>query len=74
MIGDLVERALARVGVTEERVARWLGGPCGCAQRKAKLNALHAWARRVLRPGRGEEREQDAAWLEEMMVEEPKHR
>jgi hypothetical protein len=47
-LGDAVESALTKIGVTKERVERWLGRPCGCAERKAKLNALGAFARRVL--------------------------
>lgn len=47
-LGDVIERALAAVGVTEDALADWLGGPCGCRERKEKLNALGAWAARVL--------------------------
>lgn len=46
MLGDLIERALAKVGVTTERVERWLGRPCGCKERRDKLNQLTAWAAR----------------------------
>lgn len=49
MIGDRIAEALARAGVTEERVSRWLGRKCNCRRRKEKLNALEAWARRVLK-------------------------
>jgi hypothetical protein len=40
MVGDLVEKALAGVGITEERVAAVLGskGGCGCESRKRWLN------------------------------------
>lgn len=47
MLGDFVESALKKVGVNQERVERWLGRPCGCQERKDKLNALHAWARKT---------------------------
>lgn len=47
-LGDLVEAALSRVGLTEERVSRWLGRPCGCRERKDKLNRLWGWARRAM--------------------------
>jgi len=52
-LGDAVERALAAVGVTPERVERWIGKPCGCRERKAKLNRLGQWLARRLagRPG-----------------------
>ena len=46
-MGDLVHDALARVGVTPERVIRWLGD-CGCCDRQEKLNQLGAWAKRVV--------------------------
>lgn len=45
LLGDAVKAALTAVGVTEERVAAWVGGPCGCKERREKLNALDAWAR-----------------------------
>lgn len=48
-LGDRIESALAAVGVTQDRVKTWLGPECGCEERKAKLNAIDAWARRVLR-------------------------
>ncbi len=46
-LGDAVESALKLVGITEERVSKWLGSPCGCSARKAKLNSLSDWAIRV---------------------------
>ena len=49
MLGDVVEKALAKVGIRSERVERWLGRPCGCRERKEKLNALSSWAQRVVR-------------------------
>ena len=45
MIGTLLQKALTAVGVTEERVSAWLGRPCGCARRAAKLDQLEAAAR-----------------------------
>lgn len=47
-LGDRVEQALSLVGITEERVSKWLGRPCSCSKRKQKLNQLGAWASRVL--------------------------
>lgn len=47
-LGDTVELALTKVGVTKNRVERWLGRPCGCLERKEKLNELHGWAKKVL--------------------------
>lgn len=47
-LGDAVESALKMVGITEERVSNWLGRPCGCTERKEKLNSLGMWAQRVL--------------------------
>jgi hypothetical protein len=37
-LGDLVASGLARIGITEERVSRALGRPCGCKERRAALN------------------------------------
>jgi hypothetical protein len=48
LLGDKIHEALARVGVTPARVTRWVGRPCGCEERRRRLNALGAWAARVL--------------------------
>lgn len=47
-LGDRIEGALSAVGITSTRVEQWLGGPCGCEERKQKLNRLGAWVERVL--------------------------
>lgn len=48
-LGDRVESALSAVGVTKERVSRWLGAPCNCTERQRKLNALSAWVENATR-------------------------
>jgi hypothetical protein len=48
-LGDAVKEALTQIGVTEDRVKQWVGGPCGCQERQAKLNALGWWAKRIRR-------------------------
>lgn len=48
-LGDRVEQALTAVGITSKRVEQWLGRPCGCAERREKLNRLGAWVSRVLK-------------------------
>jgi len=47
-IGDKIGQALGIIGVTDERVERWLGRKCGCSKRRAKLNQLGRWANHVL--------------------------
>lgn len=47
-IGDAIERALATVGITPERVETYLGRPCRCRERKRKLNEVGNWAYRIL--------------------------
>jgi hypothetical protein len=47
LLGTMIESALTFCGVTKERVERWLGGPCGCKERKERLDALWRWAFRV---------------------------
>lgn len=37
MVGDMVEKALSSVGITQERVSAAVGD-CGCQQRKGWLN------------------------------------
>lgn len=39
-LGDMVKAGLSAVGITEERVSKVIGRPCGCGQRAAKLNEL----------------------------------
>lgn len=46
-LGDLLEKALSLTGITKTRVEKFLGRPCGCKERQAKLNALGFWVRRV---------------------------
>ena len=38
MVGDVVEIALAKIGITAERVEGVTGKPCGCKRRKSLLN------------------------------------
>jgi len=47
-LGDRIEAALSMVGITSDRVEAWVGAPCGCNERKEKLNQLGFWAKRVL--------------------------
>jgi hypothetical protein len=47
-LGDVIHRALSSVGVTPERVSRWVGRECGCKERQDRLNSLSFWARRVM--------------------------
>lgn len=61
--GDAVAAALALAGVTESRVAAWLGRPCGCTERRERLNQLGAWAARTLARGAAGA----ARWLETIM-------
>ncbi len=49
LLGDVIEKALESVGVTKARVSGWLGKPCNCEERQAKLNQLHIWAIRVIK-------------------------
>lgn len=48
-LGDRIEQALRIVGISKERVETLLGRPCGCEERKEKLNRLGAWAWRILK-------------------------
>lgn len=42
-LGDYVASALDAVGITKARVESVVGGPCGCPERQAALNAAGAW-------------------------------
>jgi hypothetical protein len=49
-IGDAVQRGLAAVGITEERIQRMIGGrDCGCGARAAALNAYGERLQRRIR-------------------------
>lgn len=48
-LGDMVEAALSKVGITKERVSSWLGKECNCAERQEKLNKLSEWATSVFK-------------------------
>lgn len=47
-LGDNVETALKTMGITSEKVSAWLGRPCGCPERRERLNRLGAWAHRII--------------------------
>jgi len=47
-LGDMIQEALSFVGITQERVSKWLGRPCNCQERVQKLNLISIWAKRVL--------------------------
>ena len=43
-LGDKVEEALMRFGITEERFKTWFGlKECNCSKRKKYLNNLFSW-------------------------------
>jgi hypothetical protein len=39
-LGDRVKAGLSAIGITEERVSKAIGRPCGCSKRAEKLNEL----------------------------------
>lgn len=41
-LGDMVAATLGTFGITKERVELLVGGPCGCPERQAALNAAGA--------------------------------
>lgn len=49
MLGDLIEEALSSVGITQERVSKWLGRRCNCDEYREKINRLAAWAVRTVK-------------------------
>ena len=46
-LGDHVEQALSKVGITKQRIAKALGG-CNCGKRQAKMNAIDQAAREIV--------------------------
>lgn len=51
-LGDRVHAALSLIGVNKVLIEGWLGRPCGCDERRDKMNALGLWAAAALRGGR----------------------
>ena len=41
-LGDLVKAGLSAVGITEDRVSKAIGRPCGCGRRAAAMNKFGA--------------------------------
>jgi len=41
-LGDMVAAGLDAIGITKERVEAFVGGPCGCPERQAAMNAAGA--------------------------------
>lgn len=39
-LGDMVKAGLSAFGITEQRVSKAIGQPCGCGKRAEKLNEL----------------------------------
>lgn len=39
-LGGMVKAGLSSVGITEERVSKLIGRPCGCGKRAAKLDQI----------------------------------
>lgn len=39
-LGDMVKAGLSAIGITEERVSKAIGRPCGCGKRAEKLNEI----------------------------------
>lgn len=39
-LGDIVKDGLSAIGITEERVSKLIGRPCGCGKRREALNRL----------------------------------
>ena len=66
-LGDVVEKALKAVGVTEERVRKVIPN-CGCRKRREMLNRLSLWAQRVV-SGKTEDAEK---YLDEIVGEAEK--
>ncbi len=43
-LGDVLESALTKFGITQERYKSWFGlEECGCTERKKWLNGLFSW-------------------------------
>lgn len=73
-LGDKVESALTSVGVTKDRVEKWLGRPCNCTERKRKLNNLGNWLNSFFSSGNTDiqsEMKNEAAEALEKIIQDP---
>jgi hypothetical protein len=41
-LGDRVASALDAIGITKDRVEKFVGGPCGCQERQSAMNVAGA--------------------------------
>lgn len=48
LFGSAVKKALEKVGITEERIEKWVGHGCRCGERRRKLDRLSVWASHIL--------------------------
>lgn len=48
-LGNRIESALKLIGIDSALVESWVGVPCGCEERRDKLNQLGFWAARILK-------------------------
>jgi len=73
-LGDIIESALSRTGITKKRAKKWIWFDCRCDKRQEQLNALsregarrvrslHTWAKKFLND------ETDEKDLEKLMTE-----
>ncbi len=51
-LGDNLHSLLSAIGVTPARVEEWVGKPCGCKERREKLNAIGRWFTSAAAAGR----------------------
>lgn len=65
-LGDHVKTALSAVGISEQRVQSWIGGPCSCEERRRKLNQL-GWACEAFLRGKVRNAKE---LFEELLIEE----
>lgn len=66
-LGDWIESALSSVGITSEKVSKWIGKPCSCPERRDKLNAFHLWLERVVKGKYSEDKDTAQRHLEVIM-------
>jgi hypothetical protein len=46
--GDLAEKTLSAVGITKDRVEKWIGPECGCKERQDKMNRFGQWLKKKI--------------------------
>lgn len=64
-LGDIVEEALTKIGITSDKITELIGRDCGCKRRREKMNRLGRWLAKVTSGRFSEAREEFQGLLDD---------